>query len=310
MTYSDEALIFNKIPVSNQVRAEDRLSYLYLEYCQIIQNRTGVAAVQDRQEGTEERLLQLPVAGLAVLFLGPGTSITQPAIASCTRSGLTVIFCGGGGTPCYSHATPLTSSARWAIAQARVVSDKIASREVAKKMYSQQLGLELSTTLTISQMRGIEGSLIKKRYRELAARYGVKGFKRDTAGDDTVNQSLNIVNGVLYGCAASACAALGMNPALGIIHRGDVRSLLFDLADGYKPSLALPIAFRSVNQEDPLKFARKEIRSFLFRDSVLASMVGFLMELFADYIPKINDDRLIDDDGEVLGHKVYTDNLR
>lgn len=35
MAYSEEALAFSTIPTKDQVRLEDRVSYLYLEYCQV-----------------------------------------------------------------------------------------------------------------------------------------------------------------------------------------------------------------------------------------------------------------------------------
>ena len=46
MAYSEEALAFSTIPTKDQVRLEDRVSYLYLEYCQVRQDRTGVIARQ------------------------------------------------------------------------------------------------------------------------------------------------------------------------------------------------------------------------------------------------------------------------
>lgn len=42
MAYSEEALAFSIIPTKDQVRLEDRVSYLYLEYCQVRQDRTRV----------------------------------------------------------------------------------------------------------------------------------------------------------------------------------------------------------------------------------------------------------------------------
>ncbi len=119
MAYSEEALAFSTIPTKDQVRLEDRVSYLYLEYCQVRQDRTGVIARQrgDYPSDSPKRIrIQLPVAGLGVLMLGPGTSISQPAATSCARAGTAILYCGGGGVPAYSLATPLTSSARWAIA--------------------------------------------------------------------------------------------------------------------------------------------------------------------------------------------------
>ena len=51
MNYSDTALAFSTIPVSSQVRMEDRISFLYLEYSQIRQDRTGVIAIREGLDG-------------------------------------------------------------------------------------------------------------------------------------------------------------------------------------------------------------------------------------------------------------------
>lgn len=109
----------------------------------------------------------------------------------------------------------------------------------------------------------------------------------------------------LYGGAASACAALGVNPALGIIHRGDHRSLLFDLADIYKATLLMPIAFQVASEVQPLEYARKTLRQQLYKKRVLGEMLKTLMEVFAPLLPTADGDRLIDDDGEAAGHKQY-----
>lgn len=305
MSYSEDALIFQKIPAGHQVRLEDRVSYLYLEYSRIHQTRTGVVASIEKDGHERERSIPLAVGGIALLMLGPGTSITHAALASCARAGTTVMVTGGGGMPCYTHATPLTSSSRWAIAQARLIADEELTRRAALLLYGKQLGRQLPDTLSLRQMRGIEGRIIRKRYRELALKNGIRGFKRDTKAEDPVNQALNLVHGTLYGCAASACAALGVNPALGIIHRGDQRSLLFDLADIYKPTLSMPIAFQASSEDQPLEYARRALRQQLYKKRVLGQMLQTLMEIFAPLLPEEDGDRLIDDDGDVAGHTQY-----
>ena len=307
MSYSDQALIFAKIPVNHQIREEDRISFLYLEYCRIEQNRTGVVALREYEDDIRAKLIQIPVAGIAVMFLGPGTSITQPAIASCTRAGLTIVFTGENGIPYYSHATALTSSARWAIAQARLVSNEKHAREAARKLYKNQLSIDINADLTISQMRGIEGQMVRKLYRDMSRKYGITNFRRNTKSGDQVNAALNMLGGIIYGCAASACAALSVNPALGIIHRGDAKALLFDLADQYKPKSVIPLAFRALDQSDPMTWSRRELRRHLHRDLILTKMISLLMELFQPFLPKINDDRLINDRGEVKGHLSWGD---
>ena len=83
MPYSQDALTFSTIPTNHQVRLEDRVSYLYLEYCLIRQDRTGVIAIREGEgrdrNGPKTAELQVPVAGMAVLLLGPGTSLSHAA---------------------------------------------------------------------------------------------------------------------------------------------------------------------------------------------------------------------------------------
>ena len=55
-------------------RFEDRLSYLYLEKGHIEQHHRSVAYV------TEKETVPIPAASLALLMLGPGTTITHAAI--------------------------------------------------------------------------------------------------------------------------------------------------------------------------------------------------------------------------------------
>lgn len=307
MAYSDDAIAFSQIPADHQVRLEDRVSFLYLERCSVRQDKTGVVAYSRAEEGQRKQRIQIPVSGIAVLHLGPGTSISAAAMTSCTRAGATVIFTGGGGVPAYSRTVPLTNSARWALAQAKLVSSETNQRKAAVILYRRQLGLELDADETsIAVMRGLEGRAMKLKYKELARKHAIKGFRRDTKSEDPVNMGLNLANSLLYGCAASACFAIGINPALGVIHRGDARSLLFDLADLYKPSVSLPVAFKSAQDEDPLSSVRKLTRKEIHRQEMLKEMLAVLMEILEPHLPSRDDDRLIAGRGdEVEGHTQY-----
>ncbi|SDU78615.1 CRISP-associated protein Cas1 [Arcanobacterium phocae] len=312
MSYSQEALAFSTIPANHQVRIEDRISFLYLEYCLVRQDRTGVVAIQDAtddddnpdSEATVTRI-QLPVAGLGVLCLGPGTSISNAAITSCARSGCTVAFSGGGGVNAYAHATPLSSSAKWAIAQARLISSLDAQKVAAIKLYSKQFGAGQVRDASIKVMRGIEGRIMRTTYRDLAKKAKIKGFKRDTAAADPINTGLNVANSIMYGVAATVCAAIGVNPALGIIHRGDIRALLFDLADLYKARIVLPLVFSHAHDEDPISEIRRDLRRQIHNKHILEDMLGTLMEILEPHLPNRDDDRLINDHGEVSGHVQY-----
>ena len=307
VAYSEGALAFSTIPADHQVRLEDRVSYLYLEKAAIRQDKIGVVAYSSSDDQQLMRRIQLPVSGLAVLMLGPGTSISAAAATSCSRAGTTVMFTGGGGVPSYSHSTPLTTSARWAIAQARLSASETKQRKAAVILYSIQLGLDLDAeTQSISVMRGLEGQYMKTLYKNLAKKHNIKNFRRQVTHDDPINQGLNLANSILYGCAASACAALGINPALGIIHRGDARSLLFDLADLYKPTISIPAAFECSKEDDHLPALRRQMRSAIYRKEVLKDMLNVLMKILEPHLPERIDDRLIAGRGEeVPGHTQY-----
>lgn len=307
MSYSEEAVAFSTIPAGEQVRLEDRVSFAYIEYAEVVQSRTGVVALGKDGGDFAKLSIQVPVASLAVLMLGPGTSITQAAMTSCVRAGASVLFSGGGGLSAYALATPLTSSARWAIAQANLASNATAQRAAAMILYKKQFGLETMPGGSIRTMRGFEGRLMRDLYRDLARKHKVGRFRREVGATDDVNIGLNIANSILYGCAASACAAIGVNPALGVIHRGDVRSLLFDLADLFKPTLIIPAVFECAGAEDLPRAVRTRTRKELHEHRVLKQMIETLMEILNPYLPAVDRDTLIDEPGEgsIEGHVQY-----
>lgn len=305
MAYSERAIAFSRLPASHQVRLEDRVSFAYIDMSVIYQGRTGVWAMSNEDGAKAKTRIQLPVGGIAVLALGPGTSITQPAVTSLTRSGATIVFAGSGGFNAYASATPLTSSARWAIAQARLISSEEKTRAAAVLLYKRQLGLDMLPGGTVNSMRGVEGRTIRDLYKTLARRHKIKAFTRDTNADDTVNAGLNMGNSIMYGCAAAACTAIGVNPALGIIHRGNSRSLIFDLADLYKPTVTIPIAFQSASNENPMVAVRTAVRAEINRRNILPGMLDSLMEVLTPHLPARDDDRVVADEGEVAGHTNY-----
>jgi CRISP-associated protein Cas1 len=314
--YSDKARAFSRIAVVDQVRLEDRVSFLYLEHSQVVQDRTGVWAIREgesgldgarKPNGPEKEYVQIPVGGICVVMLGPGTSVTQPAMTSMANSGATVMFTGGGGVPAYAAAVPLTSSSRWAQAQARMWANDVALINAARYLYLTRFpAFPTDVSLTLNAMRGLEGRMVRDTYQSCARNAGQRYFKRDPTADDPVNTALNVANGILYGCAASACAALAVNPALGIIHRGNARALLFDLADVYKTTISIPAAFRAASAADPAEAVRKDIRAQIHRRGLLPAMVALLCDILADHLDGADrGDQLMGDGGLVPGHTNY-----
>ena len=69
-------------------RIRDRLSYLYVEHAKIDQNGQAIA-IHDALGETP-----VPCAGLAMLMLGPGITITHAAILSLAACGCLVAWVG------------------------------------------------------------------------------------------------------------------------------------------------------------------------------------------------------------------------
>ncbi len=67
-------------------RVSDGLSFLYVDVCRIVQTDTGVCAEVETETGRIHRV-PIPTASLACVLLGPGTSITSPAMRlSCATT--------------------------------------------------------------------------------------------------------------------------------------------------------------------------------------------------------------------------------
>lgn len=307
MAYSQKALQFANIGASEQVRLTDRVSFVYLEYAQIVQGRTGVLALQADDSGDVRGEVQIPVGSIATVMLGPGTSITQAASSSLAAAGASVMFTGGGGVFSYATARPLTASARWAEAQARLWASQSHRVAAARILYQTRFqSMQIPAGARIATLRGLEGQMMRAEYKSLAQKHQVK-FHRETAATDPVNAGLNIGNSILYGVAASVSSALSLNPALGIIHQGDARALLYDLADVYKQTVTLPVAFASAKETDPAAFVRRKVRAMIAQRGLLEEMLSLTMRILSPHLRESKGDVLLDDHGTVEGHTNYAE---
>lgn len=243
------------------VRARDRLTFIYLERCIVSRDSNAITATDER--GT----VHIPAASLGALLLGPGTTVSQQAMVLIAESGSTVVWVGEQGVRYYCHGRSLARSSRLLEAQARLVSTTRSRLSVAKAMYDLRFPGEDTSGNTMQQLRGKEGTRIRKAYSDNAKRTGVKwrgrSYKVDDFDDaDPINQALSALNISLYGVVHSVIVALGCSPGLGFIHTGNERSFVFDIADLYKADFTIPLAFDLVlEQPDDIgSAARRAIR--------------------------------------------------
>ncbi|MBF6063514.1 type I-E CRISPR-associated endonuclease Cas1 [Nocardia terpenica] len=243
-------------------RVADSLSFLYLESVRIVQDDTGVCARVESPRGTER--VYLPTAALACVLLGPGTSITQPAMATVARHGASLVCVGAGGVRSDAGIVPASLTTAWLERQAHAWADTGTRTEVASRMYTYRFG-DTPAGATIAQLRGLEGQRVKAMYRILAQQHGIKRFRRNydpNAWDtqDPVNRALSAANACIYGVVHAAVLAVGCSPALGFVHSGTQLAFVYDIADLFKMKTTVPLAFSLHASLDPDREARRALR--------------------------------------------------
>ncbi|AJE83981.1 hypothetical protein SLNWT_3605 [Streptomyces albus] len=265
-------------------RIADSLSFLYLDIVRVLQDDTGVLAeVSSELHGRQT--VHLPTAALSCVLLGPGTSITAPAMTTLARHGTTVLITGSGGVRCYAATQPASLSTTWLERQARAWADDAHRLRIATAMYEKRFGTgTVPPGTTLQQLRGMEGQRVKAQYKILAQQHRIGRFRRayDPAQwdlQDPVNLALSSANTCLYGIVHAAVHSLGMSPALGFVHQGNQQALVYDVADLYKAELTIPLAFSLHSSPNPEAQARRSFRDGLRLFRLLPRIVHDIQDL-------------------------------
>lgn len=226
-------------------KVRDSLSYLYVEHCKIDQEDKAIA-LHDVDGKTS-----VPCASLTLLMLGPGTNITHAAIRALADNGCLVLWGGEEGVRMYAQGMGETRSATNLLRQARLCSDPDLRLRVVLRMYELRFDEPIDEDLTLQQIRGREGMRVRATYARESKRTGVvwQGRTYNAAqwnASDPINKALSCANSCLYGVCHAAIVSAGYSPALGFIHTGKMLSFVYDVADLYKTSITIPVAFTAV----------------------------------------------------------------
>jgi len=226
-------------------KLRDGLSYLYVERCRVEQKHKAVEFI-DKAGRT-----MVPAAALAVLMLGPGTTITHAAVKALADNGCSVLWTGEDATRMYAQGTGETRRAYHLLHQAALASDPEKRMQVVMRMYRYRFGEDVPADLDILQIRGMEGARVRKAYAAASEEYGVPWHGRrydrgDWGSADPVNRALSGANALLNGLCHAGIVSGGYSPGLGFIHTGKQLSFVYDIADLYKVEVTIPLAFRLV----------------------------------------------------------------
>ena len=130
-------------------------------------------------------------------------------------TGVGAVWVGEHGVRYYAHGRPLTTRAGLLQRQAELVSNTRKHLEVVRKMYQLRFPDEDVSNLTMQQLRGREGSRVRKAYREASKKTGVPWNGRDYqpedfSASDKVNQALSAGHACLYGLAYAVIVSLAV----------------------------------------------------------------------------------------------------
>lgn len=247
--------------VRELVRVGDRISFLYLEHATISRDANALTAT------TAAGTYHVPAAALGCLLLGPGTRVTQQAMVLVGESGVTTVWVGEQGVRYYAHGRGVSSTTRLLQEQARRVSNERLRLGVARAMYAMRFPGEDVAGLTMQQLRGREGTRVRRAYRAQAEEHGLDWERRtydpeDFAGGDRINQALSAAHSALYGVVHTVIVGMGCSPGLGFVHTGHDRSFVYDMADLYKTAVSVPVAFEvaASDSQDVPGMARRRVR--------------------------------------------------
>ncbi len=227
---------------------------------------------------------------VSVVLLGPGCTVSHDALRLLARHGTGLLAVGEDGVRFYASMPFGPDDSLLARRQVRAWSNEDSRRLIARRMYAWRLG-ELLPSTDIAVLRGIEGARVKESYRTLARQFGIEwlGRKYDRKNperDDNPNQALNHAATAVEGAAMIAVAATATLPQLGFIHEDSGNSFCLDIADLFRDSLTVPIAFGAVRErlrrpDQPIERCVRQLAGkTLRRQKVIPAMIERIKELF------------------------------
>ena len=270
-----------KVTRANLPQVKDKYPFLYLERGRLEIDDSSVKWID-----CDKNVVRLPVATINTLLLGPGTTITHEAVKVMAAANCSVCWVGEDSLLFYAVGQSPTADSRNMRTQMLLSADAKKSVEVARRMFARRFPLAELDGKSLKEMMGMEGYRVRHLYEQTAVKYNV-GWKgrcfqpgKFEIGDIT-NQVLTSTNAALYGILTSAIYSMGYSPHIGFIHSGSPLPFVYDLADLYKESLCIDLAF-SLTLEMAGKYNRAKV-SAEFRKRVIDT------DLLAKIGPDIQD---------------------
>lgn len=231
---------------------------------------------------------QIPHQAVSMILLGPGSSVTHDALRLMARHGTLLAAVGQDGVRSYTAPPLMPDRSDVARRQAELWGNPRRRISVARRMYALRLG-EVLPHRDLDTLRGIEGSRVKTVYRLMADKHGIEWHGRhyDRANPeaaDIANQALNHAATAVQAAAAIAVQALAALPPLGFIHEDSGQSFVLDIADLFRDTVTLQIAFTAVRQSQKSdlsidRLVRREAAQVFRKQQVIPAMIDRIQQV-------------------------------
>jgi CRISPR-associated protein Cas1 len=224
----------------------------------------------DREDGSG---IEIPVGMVSALLLEPGVSVTHEAVKLAAEHDVILLWVGEAGVRFYSAGMPGGKSGRRLVAQALQHANPELRMQAARRMYQLMFDEEMRETRSLDKLRGIEGAKVKAWYAAIATAHGVE-WKGREGSSEALKVAMGIATSCLYGVCEAIILTAGFSPAIGIIHSGNPRSLVFDLADTVKFRTVIPVAFKVFveSHDNTMSRARWACRD-MFRETGIVDLL-------------------------------------
>lgn len=248
-----------KINLTTLPQIKDCISFFYIEYARIEQDEFSICFIRGKEKIT------IPIATIAALLLGPGTSITHGAVKTIAESGCIIIWCKKDMNGIYTAGNGRTHNGKNLLSQIKAHENRDLHLKVVRAMYQVRYPEKDMSRMSLQAMRGAEGVRVKEIYEQYAQKYNIcwegRTYKtNDFDEQDDINRALSIANSLLYDICHAVILAIGFHPGIGFIHTGNIESFVYDVADLYKHLVTIPAAFQVCASEVSSESFDKEIR--------------------------------------------------
>ena len=265
-------------------QSKERYPLLYFEHGRIEVDDSSVKWV-----GANRDIYAIPVATIATILLGPGTTVTHEAVKAISSSNTTICWVGDDSLRFYASGMTPTADTRNLLRQIRFATDPETRLTVAKRLFSERFPNESLDGKSLQTLMGMEGVRVRALYASKAEEYGVPwNGRRYIPGkievSDKVNRYLTHANSLLYAVITSSVIAHGYDPRIGFIHSGSPLPFIYDLSDLYKEILTIDLAFMLASKEEKITNARlvEEFTKRAVDFDLLSKLSQDLEEIFKD----------------------------